>query len=85
MKAQRKIGKEPAGALHARLADLEAADSLYDLTWVPVEFGPTSAAISFHNGYRLIVTPNGAKAQNFGASIDWTKVDRLLLKKLEQA
>lgn len=85
VKAQNKIGKEPAAELHARLADMEAADSLCDLTWVKIEFGPTSATVQFHKGYRLIIAPNGAKAPVRDEGVDWTKVDRLLLKKLEQA
>lgn len=85
MKAQRKIGKEPATALHARLAELEAADSLHDLVWVDIEFHPANAAIPFSNGHRLIVAPNGAKAPVTDEGVDWAKVDRLLLKKIEQA
>lgn len=85
MKAQKKIGKEAATALHARLADLESADCLSELTWVEIEFRPDSAIIPFHDGRSLLVTPNGSKAPKIGEAVDWTKVDRLLLKKLEQA
>lgn len=85
MKARKTIGDEPAAALHACLADLEAADSLCDLTWVAIEFGPDSARVPFHPGYNLIVTSNGAKAPVRDEGVDWTKVDRLLLMKLEQA
>lgn len=84
MKARRKIGKDAAVALHARLADLEAADSMTELSWVPIELGPDSASIQFHSDYRLIVEANEAKPPLLGNGIDWAKVDRLLLTKIER-
>lgn len=84
MKAQKEMGAEAAGALHARLADLEAADKITDVSWVPMEIGATAVAIQVHPHYRLLVEANEARPPMRGDVIDWDKVDRLLLKKLDR-
>ena len=84
VKAQKEMGEEAAAALHARLADLEAADKITDVNWVPMEIGATTVAIQFHPHYRLLIEANEAKPPMRGNVIDWNKVDRLLLKKLDR-
>ncbi|MDI1281302.1 hypothetical protein [Brevundimonas sp.] len=84
MKAQKQMGEEAAAALHARLADLEAADIITDISWVPMEIGATSVAIQFHPRYRLFVEANEAKPPKRGDVIDWNRVERLLIKRLDR-
>lgn len=85
VKARKEIGKAAASALHARLADLEAADAITDLEWVAMDVGPEVVSIEFHPEYRLIVEANEANPPLRGNGINWDKVDRLLLKRIERA
>jgi hypothetical protein len=84
VKARKEFGKAAALALHARLADLESIDVLTELTWAPVYPGPASAGIQVHSDLLLIVEANEANPPRNGDSVDWGKVGRLLLKKLER-
>lgn len=84
MKARQELGEQAAADLHARLADLEAIDAITELTWTPVELGPTTVAIQFHPGFRLLAEANEANPPLRRNGIDWNKVERLLLKKLEK-
>jgi hypothetical protein len=84
VKAKKQLGEGVAVALHSRLADLEAADKITDLNWVPMEVGPTEVSILFHASYRLVVAANEIQPPMHGDAVDWNKVDRLLLRKLER-
>lgn len=85
MKARKELGDKVATDLHARLADIEAIDAITELTWVPVDLGPTSVSIQFHPDFRLLAEANEAKPPLRGNGIDWDKVERLLLKKIERS
>lgn len=85
VKARKELGDEVAAQLHLRLADIEAIDAITELTWVPLTLGPTTVDIEFYPGFRLIAEANEANPPLHGNAVDWTKVERLLLMKLERA
>lgn len=84
VKARKELGDEAAAALHARLADIEAIDAITELTWVPLTLTSSTVSIRFHPGFSLLAQANEAKPPLQGEDIDWSKVERLLLKKLER-
>lgn len=85
VKARKELGEEAAVLLHARLADLEAVDAVTELTWAPVTLGAEEVKIHFHDDYCLIARANLAKPPLAEGGVDWNKVERLLLKRLERA
>jgi hypothetical protein len=85
VRARKELGDEVAAQLHSRLADIEAIDAITELTWVPMTLGPTTVDIEFYPGFRLIAAANEVNPPLHGNTVDWTKVERLLLEKLERA
>ena len=79
--ARRELGDEAAAALKRRLADLESAEVLTELPWLPIVFGADGdASIEFHPGYCLnIVAIRGASPMDGNQETDWTTVDRIKL------
>lgn len=83
-RARKKLGAAAAADLHARLSDLEAADSVDEISWVPVVAQGMSLKIEFHPGFHLIAEANEAKPPLIDELVDWSRVERLLLRKIEQ-
>jgi len=83
-RARKALGSEAATALHARLADLEASDSILELSWLPVVISNNELSIEFFPSHRLIVGPNEAKPAKLpSGAVDWAKVGRVILKRIE--
>ncbi len=70
--------------LHARLADLEALETVSEMTWVPRTVEGATIIIEFHPGFRLLAEANEAKPPLRDGTVDWSRVGRLLLRKIEQ-
>jgi hypothetical protein len=79
------LGAHIADALMARLADIEAADSLTELTWVPIELRPDGTArIEFAEGCRLAVVANhNNNPQDDGGVVRWDAVERIKITEIE--
>ncbi|HWQ85822.1 hypothetical protein [Brevundimonas sp.] len=83
-RACKALGEDAAVALHARLADLEASDNILELNWLPVVIEEDMVSIEFFPTHRLIVGPNEAKPPKLSSgAVDWTKVSRVILKRIE--
>lgn len=83
-RACKAIGPAAAADLHARLLDLEAIDAVTEMNWAPVAIEEMAVRIEFHPGFYLIAEANEAKPPLLDGSIDWGRVGRLLLRKIEQ-
>lgn len=82
-RARKVLGAAAAKDLHARLSDLEAADVVTEVDWVPVTVDGTAIWFEFHPGFRLLAEANEAKPPLRNEAVDWSRVGRLLLKKIE--
>ena len=83
-RARKVLGAAAAANLHARLSDLEAIDAVTEMDWIPVTLDGTAVWFEFHPGFRLLAKANEAKPPLSGGSIDWSRVGRLLLRKIEK-
>lgn len=83
-RARKALGAGAAADLHARLSDLEAVDAVTEIDWVPVTVDGTTVCFEFHPGFRLFAEANEAKIPFLDGTVDWSRVGRLLLKKIEQ-
>lgn len=78
-KARQELGAEAAAALQRRLADMEAAEAIADLPWVPVTLSDGGEGlIEFYPGYalRFVAVPRASARDQ---KTDWAVVDRLKL------
>jgi proteic killer suppression protein len=76
--AESKIGIQAARRLRARLADIQAARSMADVTAGRPEHPRGSDRISFllHPPYRLVLEPaNEPIPRKKGGDVQWSKVD----------
>lgn len=83
-RARKVLGAAAAADLHARLADLEAIDAVTEMDWVPAATEGANIWIEFHPGFRLLAEANEAKPPLLGGAVDWSRVGRLLLRKIEK-
>lgn len=83
-RARKALGSLAAADLHARLADLEAIDAVTEMYWVPVRFCGVSVGIEFHPGFRLVAEANELRAPLVGGEVDWDRVGRLILLRIER-
>jgi hypothetical protein len=85
-KAAALLGDAVADALMTRLADIEAADSLTELVWVPVKLQPSGTAIiEFYRGCGLTVVANhNNNPQDDGGIIRWDAVERIKITDIER-
>jgi hypothetical protein len=81
------FGVEVAAALHARLADLRAAESVLDLVAGRSEVRdgvPPVLVLSLPNGGRMLCSTNQANLhRDAGGSIDWRRVRRLRVDSID--
>ncbi len=87
--AKRKYGGLAGPSLHARLADLKAADSPVDLVhWGFAEFDQTSneqIVIFIDDGYRMHAAANHRPPPGPPGQLDWTQVTRVKILSIERA
>jgi plasmid maintenance system killer protein len=87
--AKRKYGERAGSSLHARLADLKAADSPVDL----VELGfaqfnklaNDEIVISIDDGYCIYAKANHRPPPGQPGHLDWTQVTRIKILHIERA
>jgi hypothetical protein len=85
-RARRDLGVSAAGSLRKRLLDIEAMDALVpELPWLPTMVRSDKiAAVEFHPGFHLVVTPNHGELPLDGdGRVDWTRVERIKLIGIE--
>lgn len=83
-RARKSLGAPAAADLHARLSDLEAIDVVTEMDWVPLTVDGRNVSFEFHPGFRLLAEANEAKIPLLDGAVDWSRVGRLLLRKIEQ-
>lgn len=81
-RAKRELGENAAAALRRHLADLEAVETVAELTEVGLEFencGSTVGLLRFglSEGQHLYCEVNHQHIPMSGETIDWAKVSRL--------
>ena len=82
-RAERAYGPDVATELRARLADLDAAMTVADLpASVQLRTSGHQLRVSLGSGYRLVCEPGGAHRPD--APLDWTRVYRLKLVRIDQ-
>ena len=87
--AKRKYGGVAGPSLHARLADLKAADSPVDL--VDLGFadfdktGNDQIVIFLDDGYRVNAVANHKPPPGLLGQLDWSKVTRVKILSIERA
>jgi proteic killer suppression protein len=89
-KAERELGYKAAKKLRERLADIEAADNVTDLVAGrprEIEGGRLpNYAVNLADGYRIIICANHNEIPLTKAGrIDWSKVSRVRIHKIEVA
>lgn len=87
--AKRKYGGIAGPSLHARLADLKAADSPADLVdWGLADFdqmGNDQIVIFLDDGYRVRAIANHNPPPSLRGQLDWSKVTRVKILSIERA
>jgi hypothetical protein len=87
--AKRKYGGLAGPSLHARLADLKAADSPADLVDLGfAEFDQTSndrLVIFLDERYRVYAVANHKPLPGLPGKLDWTQVTRIKILSIERA
>lgn len=87
--AKRKLGPDAGRSLHARLADLRAADSpveLIDLGFANYDAkSETRIIIHLDGGYVVIAEANHREAPGGVGALDWTQVTRMKIINIEPA
>jgi hypothetical protein len=87
--AKRKYGGLAGPSLHARLADLKAADSPADLVdWGFAEFDQTSndrIVIFIDDCYRILAAANHKRPPGPPGQLDWKQVTRVKILSIERA
>jgi plasmid maintenance system killer protein len=87
--AKRKYGSFVGPSLHARLADLKAADSPADLVDLGfAEFAKPSnekIVIFLDDGYRILISANHKPLPRTLGQLDWKQVTRVKILSIERA
>jgi hypothetical protein len=87
--AKRKYGEHAGPSLHARLADLKAADSPVDLVELGfAKFDKTAndrIVIFIDDGYCVYATANHRPPPGPPGHLDWTQVTRIKILYIERA
>lgn len=87
--AKRKYGGIAGSSLHARLADLKAADSpvdLVDLGFATFDQTSNNQIIIFlDDGYSVHATANHKPPPGLPGQLDWSKVTRVKILSIERA
>jgi hypothetical protein len=86
-KAVAQLGQGAADALAARLADIEAVDSLTELSWAPVELQPDgTATIGFFQGCSLVAVANhNNNPLDEGDVVKWEAVERIKIMDINRS
>ncbi|HEY8606411.1 MAG TPA: hypothetical protein VIM12_04775 [Noviherbaspirillum sp.] len=86
--AKRKYGRLAGPSLHARLADLKAADSPADLVeWGFAEFDQASKdriVIFVDDCYRILIAANHKPPPGTPGQLDWKQVTRVKILSIER-
>lgn len=87
--AKRKYGGLAGPSLHARLADLKAADSpadLVDLGFAEIDQATSDRIVIFlDDGYRVYGVANHKPPPGLPGQLDWTQVTRIKILSIERA
>lgn len=81
--ATQKFGAKAATMLKHRLADLRAAASIGDLPPGLISTKGAQGAVDLPKGLQLIFVSNHPDASNKKAAIDWPRVRRIKILKLD--
>ncbi|MBK7538330.1 MAG: killer suppression protein HigA [Myxococcales bacterium] len=83
--AEKQLGTQTAAGLRRRLADLDAATTIYDLIAEPVVETAVDEerAVRIGDGRRLVFRSNHNKAPVTAGKIDWTQVTRIQFLRIE--
>ena len=79
--AVKYLGEEAAKTLHARHADLEAADNVFDLPVGQVSVNDNTCTLTVQDVLSIEMSPNYATASN-GLRFDWSTVGRVKLMRI---
>jgi hypothetical protein len=83
-RARKALGAAAAADLHARLSDLEAVEAVTEIDWMPMKIEGATICFEFHPRFFLFAEANESKVPMLHGAVDWRRVARLLLKKIEQ-
>ena len=89
-KARRFFGKRVADKLRSRLSDLEAALNINDMSVWCLSEPPTEPngqlSLEIEDGFALVIAAAETPTSNVeGVAIDWTRVTRVKVVKIEKS
>jgi hypothetical protein len=83
--AKEKLGLKVADALQRRLSDFQSIDTFDELPFTKPKKNSNNVAFDLPDGWRLVVTGgHGENPTLPDGKIDWTKVTRLKIVRIEQ-
>jgi len=75
------LGKEAAGSLQARHADMQAATCIFELPVGEIAVNQNVCTLTVSNVLSILISPNYAVA-NEGTVLDWSTVGRVKLMRV---
>jgi hypothetical protein len=83
--AKRELGAKVAGALRRRLSDFRSVDTFDELPFVKIKKSSSSVTFDLPDDWQLVITGgHGDNPKLASGKIDWTKVTRLRIARIEK-